>query len=1323
MSWVDQTAAWLRGMLRQPWLDAWQPTIERTPDWALLLITLGALMLAAFSLRLISSLLRASARAAEGMERRSAPYNADEPLLEFRTTEDRNPAPKTPTRTGTEPVQVTPPVHETAVAKSIAPVANSMSTRRSSGVPHDSDQERKARVFLSSTFQDMRLEREVLATETFPLLKRKFRLRGVEVQEVDLRWGVNEGDATIELCLQAVRRCNWFVGLIGQRYGTTLDDSSTVRRLSIDFPSIRDGVGRSLTELEILEGVLQPRGRKKEALFFERGEAWLDTLNAVERAAYEEQSPNARTKLTALKAGIREQVGAIHKYDSPQHINLVVSKALGQALEKAFPPLEGEDDPLVREQGLHATYARDRIGVYESGDAYISALNANLASHGAPQLVTGARGGGKSALLANWTQKWCAAHPNDIVLAHYLGASPASAMPAIIILRLWHLLQSVIKDNISPPDVNALPDALSAALFERLDQANAFAQREDCRIVIVLDGLDKLAERDRDLRWLPVSLPPRIKLLASSVDSGALPAARVRGWREVLVKPFDAAERNRFVTATLSNWSKSDLTEARRRRIGAHPLGGLPLFLKTVLEELRITASNEVLDARLDDYLAASDLPDLFTRMLAQIELECGKEFVSDALSLVWAGRTGLEEDEIVAIISEARGQPLGRVGLAWERLRNRLADNLLDVRGRVAFAHDYLRQAVDSTYLKDVDTRRKVHLAIAHRFEAHSTGARQAQELPYQLRAAEAWDQLEAYLIDLDRFVPSIKALGDAEILNYWMSLKDRGRDPEALLCGALGSRRDPAHWTKADIELANWVGAYLFGAGAPGDALTGLMEQNSDASERVLGAEDPLTLTVRNNLAAALQRQGDYQRAQNYAELVIKANARILGPDHPDTLSARQLLADILSDRGDLSAAQELAQDVVNARTRIQGDEHPQTLSALTHLASVLQKRGNLERAQDYQERVVKGRARIFGADHPRTLRALSSLASTLRERGDFDGAQTHYERIVAGTTRVLGPDHPTVLDAQQGLAATLLSRGNLEGALELLGTLFETSVRVLGPTHPSTLRTMSNAAEGLRLTGDLEGAQDLHEMALEANVQTLGPRHPDTLACMHNLAATLFARDDFASARKYQEEVLQRSMETLGDEHPATLSAMSNLAATLIFLDDVGSALSWLQRAYDVQIRLLGSSHPATQSSMVNLAVALRSHGDFERAQRHLEEALESAIQIFGPEHPQTLNTIGHLATTLAARNEFAGAQKLREQLLEVQTRTLGPEHGDTVSNILSLAEVLYAGGNTEAAIERAEEAHTVMSRHLDAEQTKDLADFIAAMKVEFAQEKNR
>ncbi len=363
---MGQAAAWLRDVLAQPWLDAFQPAIAATPDWALLGSGPAALLLIALLLRLTASGPRASGAntgpkatppPAPNQTLRPAPAPQHAQLDEVpKTPAAVLPTPASAQKQSASPAQ--PAVRVTAgdarTPETIAPQITAAPVRRASGVPDENEQERKARVFLSSTFRDMRAERQVLGDDTFPSLKRAFRARGVEVQEVDLRWGVNEEDATLDVCLQAVRRSNWFVGLIGQRYGTTLEDEETVALLGEDYPSVREGLGRSLTEIEILEGVLLNAKGDKQTLFFERDPAWLDTLSPSERANYEEQNPEARAKLADLQTRIRERIGAMHVYASPEEIAAIFKQRMTEALENAFPPFEGSDDPFLQEHRLHA---------------------------------------------------------------------------------------------------------------------------------------------------------------------------------------------------------------------------------------------------------------------------------------------------------------------------------------------------------------------------------------------------------------------------------------------------------------------------------------------------------------------------------------------------------------------------------------------------------------------------------------------------------------------------------------------------------------------------------------------------------------------------------------------------------------------------------------------------------------------------------------------------------------------------------------------------------------------------------------------------------
>ena len=88
---------------------------------------------------------------------------------------------------------------------------------------------RTFRIFISSTFSDLKEERNALHQRVYPELRKLCTLAGTRFQAIDLRWGVpSEADVdqqTMKICLDEIDRCRHvspqpnFVILLGDRYG------------------------------------------------------------------------------------------------------------------------------------------------------------------------------------------------------------------------------------------------------------------------------------------------------------------------------------------------------------------------------------------------------------------------------------------------------------------------------------------------------------------------------------------------------------------------------------------------------------------------------------------------------------------------------------------------------------------------------------------------------------------------------------------------------------------------------------------------------------------------------------------------------------------------------------------------------------------------------------------------------------------------------------------------------------------------------------------------------------------------------------------------
>ena len=130
---------------------------------------------------------------------------------------------------------------------------------------------RTVRIFISSTFRDMHVERDHLVRVVFPELKERCRQRHVQLIDVDLRWGVTEeqaeGGGALDICLDEIDTCRpYFVGLIGHRYGSIPErHEHSITAQEIYHGVLHHYLPKQVADLRpIVEGILEGRTLLRE---------------------------------------------------------------------------------------------------------------------------------------------------------------------------------------------------------------------------------------------------------------------------------------------------------------------------------------------------------------------------------------------------------------------------------------------------------------------------------------------------------------------------------------------------------------------------------------------------------------------------------------------------------------------------------------------------------------------------------------------------------------------------------------------------------------------------------------------------------------------------------------------------------------------------------------------------------------------------------------------------------------------------------------------------------------------------------------------------
>jgi len=675
------------------------------------------------------------------------------------------------------------------------------------------------RIFVSSTFRDMHAERDHLNRIVWPELRHRCLQRGVDLVSVDLRWGVTEEDSVrhgaLALCLQEIDRCDWFVALIGDRYGW--------------IPPAVEGVpgaaGRSITELEIRHALqTKASSRLRFCLRDTRAAPGCEALAAM----LAEPDEAGRRRLRVLRQWIELQaVGMTRHYDAvvegqrltpallPARLTGAERRALdddvvrpqeqtrlgpnlralllrhgtvalggldawGQVLcEDLWSAIESElgaaRTPEIDSRAAHERYLFERTRLFVGRDETLVRVLAYVRTAAGKMLVvSGEPGSGKSALLAEAARRCREAWPQALVLPHFIGAAPGSAVPQATVRALCGALQPAAGDDTPPPADRETLYAHFTALLAKAARA--------APVVLFIDALDQLDIPD--IAWLPSALPAGVALVVSTLPGPLLERLRPPAAEALPLPQLAAGERAALVDRLLELRGKR-LTAPQRQALldsRQRPAAALPLYLWVAVEELSLFGHHEAVDVRIDTL--PSSLEELFDQVLTRIEQDHGRSLAQQVLGLIAASRSGLLEPEILDLL---QSRDPGFARLHWIRLYRALAFYLRPMDeasgdGLLAFFHGQMVQAVRRRCLglggaaRTSPRWKSAHRQLAAHFEASArsalTGwqaqrARALNELPIHRARAGDVAALRALLLDFGFLQAKVTAVGPQPLVD----------------------------------------------------------------------------------------------------------------------------------------------------------------------------------------------------------------------------------------------------------------------------------------------------------------------------------------------------------------------------------------------------------------------------------------------------------------------------------------------------------------------------------------------------------------------------
>ncbi|MFE0256035.1 tetratricopeptide repeat protein [Streptomyces sp. NPDC059010] len=507
------------------------------------------------------------------------------------------------------------------------------------------------------------------------------------------------------------------------------------------------------------------------------------------------------------------------------------------------------------------------------------------------------------------------------------------------------------------------------------------------------------------------------------------------------------------------------------------------------------------------DVLAHDDALDLFTRICPDAgdevgrlctELGCLPLAVEQAAS--YCAETVTTAADYLALLASypadmyaaaAEGGDTERtVARVWHLTLDRLADDPLAVRILLTLAW-YAPDDVPRSLLDTLGSPIAVRRALG-RLAAHSMLTLRGDSL------------------SLHRLVQAVARTSDPGDPHRGPAAVGRAREmaAEALVEGLPSDTGDPALWPRwrallphvealaehapqdADsVDLArvfSIMGEFLAGYGL-GERAERLLERGESGLVRHLGPEHRLSLVARNRLVhvadVAVQDAMDH----------VDRCERILGAEDPETITALYEVGREHATRDATEEALALYDQVIRRRTDVLGPAHRDTLAARAERAALALMDGGIAEAIEDLREVYDDTARELGETHPLTLDLRGQLAVTASGMGDLViGAGSVMRWADASNETEMRSQLSAYVERVRGVTADQMK----SWAGGMIGNLKEHLANceaVLGPGHGDTVHARLMLVQAHMLAGDMDSALAHAGRSAADAEQTLGSGHP--------------------------------------------------------------------------------------------------------------------------------------------------------------------------------------------------------------------------------------
>lgn len=558
------------------------------------------------------------------------------------------------------------------------------------------------RFFVSSTFQDMREERECLRSNVWPKVHEYARKKGIYVEFCDLRWGININDnlteeeamaKIAEICLQEVENCKpYLITMLGDYYGSIPKKPQQIQKAWTQISGMNyDGDTKiSLTHWELEFAFLHDKNPEIKALcgFKDEGNLCAKMNQLKENIRAISDNINAKDKTRFIKITDYKDEADFAEFLKIE-IKKIIDQEAKQKAEKNWVEHEFDQAKAYVEEKT-----REFAGRTESQLKFQTFLKSKKNFLG----VSGKSGIGKSSLLSHLYGD-VDRGLNKCFIA--CGINSRSLTYRDVLLQINYFIDWCIDNNSAEINEDVVSNfALEQRIQRSIVQYNENGETET--IFIFVDAVDKLSmvEGDGFAFLLKLNEGSKVKFIISQIDSFKIKSDNPRA-QELELKELTENEQFDILQRGIFPANDQDFVVGANRKLLNSILSkkgvGSPLYLRTVIMILKMhmqgknghEPSRDELEARV--VKMPESVMEICQYAFEEADEYIGYDLYKKVIGLIALSINGLREAELEQLLESE-----GWIQLEFIRFRQYLNDFFrMQSDGRWTFEHDLIKQSV----------------------------------------------------------------------------------------------------------------------------------------------------------------------------------------------------------------------------------------------------------------------------------------------------------------------------------------------------------------------------------------------------------------------------------------------------------------------------------------------------------------------------------------------------------------------------------------------------------------------------------------------------